>query len=486
MTEPTRGPWLSSLELLGFVVLVLAVVLTIHAVLYKRDERAAVAWVAVIWLAPMVGPIAYLLLGINRIRRRASRLRPDRDIRPPSEEARRQGHDSLVRALAEEAPHLQQIATLGDQVSHAPLTPGNRVTPLVNGEAAYPAMIEAIDQARRSVALATYIFNDDEVGKLFVEALGSAVDRGVEVRVLIDGVGSYYSWPPIVPTLQRRGVRVGRFLHSLQPWRMPFLNLRNHQKILVTDGRSGFTGGMNIKRAHLVEKAGEAAVQDLHFEIDGPVVAHLMEAFADDWAFTTGERLEGERWFPPIEPCGPVVARGIPSGPDEDYEKLRWILLGALATARRSVKVVTPYFLPDQTLVSALGVAAMSGVAVDIVIPERSNLVFIDWAAIARLEEVLKGGARLWVTPPPFDHSKMVVVDDLWSLIGSANWDPRSFRLNFELNVECFDPALATALDKLVQEKIAKAQPLTLAEVTGRSLPVKLRDGIARLFTPYL
>ena len=486
MTEPTPGPWLSSIELFGFAVLVLAAVLTVHAVLRKRDERAAVAWVAVIWLAPVVGPIAYLMFGINRIRRRASRLRPDRDVRAPSEEARRLGHDSLVRTLAEEAPHLQRIASLGDKVSHAPLTPGNRVIPLVNGEAAYPAMLEAIERARRSVALATYIFSDDAVGKRFVEALGQAVDRGVEVRVLIDGVGSYYSWPPIVPALRRRGVAVDRFLHSLLPWRMPFLNLRNHQKILVTDGHSAFTGGMNIKRAHLVEQAGDAAVQDLHFRIEGPVVAHLMEAFADDWAFTTGERLQGERWFPAIEPHGPVIARGVPSGPDEDFEKLRWILLGALAAARRSVKIVTPYFLPDQTLIGALGVAAMSGVTVDIVIPARSNLAFIDWAVMANLEDVLQGGARIWSTPPPFDHSKLVLVDGVWSLIGSTNWDPRSFRLNFELDVECFDPALAAALDALVQDKIGKANPLTLAEVTGRSLPVKLRDGVARLFTPYL
>ena len=211
-----------------------------------------------------------------------------------------------------------------------------------------------------------------------------------------------------------------------------------------------------------------------------------MEAFADDWAFTTNEVLEGERWFPEIAPAGPVVARSISGGPDEDEEKLRWTLLGALGMARRSIKIVTPYFLPDQPLMSALGVCAMSGIAVDIVIPERSNLVFIDWAAVPKLEEVLRAGVRVWLSPPPFDHSKLMLIDDAWLLLGSTNWDPRSLRLNFELNVECYDRTLAAQLDRIVDDKIAAARAFTLADIEERSLPVKLRDGLARLFTPYL
>jgi len=485
MTETAGNFWPSLLGLFGIAAFAAAAALTVHIVLYKRDERAAVGWVGVIWLAPFVGPLAYWLLGINRIRRRASRLRPERDLRragePPHEDAR-----SPLDALPEELQHLSLLASLVDRLTHTRLTSGNSVIPLVNGDQAYPEMIRAIDQAETSVALASYIFNNDPAGRLFVEALGRAAARGVAVRVLVDGLGSYYSLPPVVGALRAQGVTVARFLHSFQPWRMPLLNLRNHQKILVIDGRSGFTGGMNIKQGHQLEQAPSSPVQDVHFRLDGPVVGHLMEAFADDWAFTTDEMLDGERWFPEIAETGPVVARSIAGGPDEDQEKLRWTLLGALGVARQSIKIVTPYFLPDQPLMSALGVCAMAGIAVDIVIPARSNLVFIDWAAVPKLEEVLRAGARIWVSPPPFDHSKLMLVDDAWLLLGSTNWDPRSLRLNFELNVECYDRTLAAQLDRIVDEKIRASRALTLEDIEGRSLALRLRDGLARLFTPYL
>lgn len=485
MIEPSGEFWPSLLGLFGILAFAVAVALTVHILLYKRDERAAVGWVGVIWLAPFVGLLAYWLLGINRIRRRASRLRPERVLHR-SGEPREDDARSPLDTLPEDLRHLSLLANLVDRLTHTRLTTGNAVTALVNGDNAYPEMVRAIDQAETSVALASYIFNNDAAGRLFVAALARAVERGVAVRVLVDGLGSYYSLPPIVGVLRARGVTTARFLHSLQPWRMPLLNLRNHQKILVVDGCHGFTGGMNIKEGHRLEQAPAAPVQDVHFRLDGPVVGHLMEAFADDWAFTTNEVLEGERWFPEIAPAGPVVARSISGGPDEDEEKLRWTLLGALGMARRSIKIVTPYFLPDQPLMSALGVCAMSGIAVDIVIPERSNLVFIDWAAVPKLEEVLRAGVRVWLSPPPFDHSKLMLIDDAWLLLGSTNWDPRSLRLNFELNVECYDRTLAAQLDRIVDDKIAAARAFTLADIEERSLPVKLRDGLARLFTPYL
>lgn len=485
MTETPGDFWPSLLGLFGILAFAAAIALTVHIVLYKRDERAAVGWVGVIWLAPFVGPLAYWLLGINRIRRRASRLRPERDLRR-IEDQRGEDERSPLDRLPEDSRHLSLLANLVDRLTHTRLTTGNAVTALVNGDHAYPEMIRAIDQAETSVALASYIFNNDSTGQLFVEALSRAEKRGVAVRVLVDGLGSYYSLPPVVGALRAQGVTVARFLHSFQPWRMPLLNLRNHQKILVVDGRSGFTGGMNIKDGHRLEQAPNSPVQDVHFRLDGPVVGHLMEAFADDWAFTTEEVLDGERWFPEIAPAGPVVARSISGGPDEDQEKLRWTLLGALGVARRSIKIVTPYFLPDQPLMSALGVCAMAGIAVDIVIPARSNMVFIDWAAVPKLEEALRAGAKVWVSPPPFDHSKLMLVDDAWLLLGSTNWDPRSLRLNFELNVECYDRTLAAQLNRIVDDKIAASRALTLDDIGDRSLPVRLRDGLARLFTPYL
>jgi cardiolipin synthase A/B len=270
------------------------------------------------------------------------------------------------------------------------------------------------------------------------------------------------------------------------PWRVLSLNLRTHRKILVADGRVGFTGGMNIRVGHWRCRQPKHPVQDIQFRVEGPVVAQLQEAFADDWLFTTREVLQGESWFPGLDPVGPVLARGIPDGPDEDLDKLRWALLGALSAARTSVLIQTPYFLPDTSLISALNLAALRGARVDIVLPDRNNLPFVHWASRAHWWQVLEHGCRIWLAPPPFDHSKLMVVDNGWSLVGSANWDPRSLRLNFEFNLECYDTALAERLTTVVHQKLKDAREVTLRDVDSRSLPARLRDGIARLLTPYL
>jgi cardiolipin synthase len=463
----------------------LSVIASGHVVLYKRDSRAAVGWVGLIWLVPIVGAVLYALLGINRIRRQAIEKRSQHPLLAS-------GAFAAVTAVTERRPlpgaveHLQALAGLVDRVSAVSLTTGNAVSPLVDGDEAYPAMLEAIERATASVALSTYIFDNDFAGSLFLEALERAVQRGVEVRVLIDTVGARYSRPSIVRELNRRHVPVGLFGRTVLPWRMPYMNLRNHRKILVTDGRVGFTGGMNIREGSLVERRPTHPVQDLHFRLDGPVVAHLTRTFAADWAFTTHERLFGEPWFPSLGSVGDVVARGINDGPDEDFDKARFVFMGALACARQRVRIVTPYFIPDAGLISALDVAALRGVHVEILLPEVNNLAIVQWAATAQLWQVLQRGCRVYYTAPPFDHSKLMLVDDGWVLFGSTNWDPRSLRLNFEFGVECYNVPLAKTLNGLVDRKLERARQITTGEVNARPLYIKLRDGVARLAAPYL
>jgi len=181
-----------------------------------------------------------------------------------------------------------------------------------------------------------------------------------------------------------------------------------------------------------------------------------------------------------------ALARGVADGPDENFEKLLWTLLGAISIARHSIRIMTPYFLPDAAMISALNLAAMRGVQVDIILPACSNLPFVLWASRAMWSQLLEHGCRIWLTPPPFDHSKLMLVDGCWVLLGSANWDPRSLRLNFEFSLECYDVELAQRLDHWVEIKRNGGRAVTLEEVDGRSLPVRLRDGITRLLTPYL
>jgi len=465
---------------------VLSVIATGHAVLSKRDTRAAIGWVGVVWLAPILGVLLYVWLGINRIERRARLLRADRPRLGLST-----GVGECRATLPDEARTLaglplEPLVRLVRDVTRRPLLAGNRVTPLVNGDQAYPAMLEAIDAATKSVTLSTYIFAHDGAGQRFLDALRRAVCRQVEVRVLIDDVGARYSWRPMPRVLRKAGIPCAQFLRTMIPWRVQYSNLRNHRKILVVDGRIGFTGGINIHEQNCLEQHPRRPVQDLHFRATGPVVAQFQEAFADDWAFCTGELLQGDSWFSAVEPDGTVMARGIPDGPDDDFETLRLTLLGAIACARASILVVTPFFLPDASLIAALNVATLRGVQVDIVLPAENELKLVQWASTALLWQVLQRGCRVWLSPPPFDHTKLMLVDELWTLLGSANWDPRSLRLNFEFNVECYDRELATSLTDLAQTKIQRSQRLTMADVDRRGLPRRLRDGVARLFSPYL
>jgi cardiolipin synthase A/B len=456
-----------------------------HVLLHKRDTKAAIGWIGLIWLSPIMGTALYVVLGINRIKRRAKSLRRGQArAEPPAERAC--DAEEVERTLTAEGVHLSELVELVGHVTGRPLLAGNAVEPLDNGDVAYPAMIRAIDEAARSVSLSTYLFGDDRAGRMFVEALGRAVARGVEVRVLVDDIGARYGWRTIFGPLRRAGVRAAAFMPSLAPGFMPYLNLRNHRKILVVDGRVGFTGGLNINEDFFHQVHPRRPKHDLHFRVRGPVVATLQHTFADDWAFATRELLHGEAWFPPLDEVGPVLARGVADGPDDERDDLLLVLLGALAAARSSVAVVTPYFLPDAALMSALEVAALRGVQVDILLPSQNNLRTVQWASTALLGQVLEGGCRVWYSPPPFDHTKLMVVDRAWSFLGSANWDTRSLRLNFELNIECYSPPLAATLDRWFRDRLARAEPVTPDQINGRSLLVKLRDGAARLLSPYL
>src|SRR5262245_31875197 len=358
-------PWIASAFATG-----LAIVASGHAVLFKRDPRSAIGWVGLIWFAPYIGVVLYFLFGINRIQRRAARLRRRRP-RLPAKLVEPALADVDAKTIGPDAQHLHPLAQLVRNLTGKPLLPGNAFTPLHNGEQAYPAMLAAIDAAQHSVGMSSYIFDNDRIGARFIAALGRAAARGVDVRVLIDDVGVHYSWPTVVGPLRRAGVRAALFLPKLLPWYSAYFNLCNHRKVLTIDGRIGFTGGMNIREGHDLTLKARHPVRDMHFQIEGPVVEQLQEVFASDWHFCTDEKIQGHAWFPQLEASGTVPARGIASGPDDDFEKLKMTYLGALTCARERVRIITPYFLPDTALVAALDAAALRGVQVDILLPVR-------------------------------------------------------------------------------------------------------------------
>jgi cardiolipin synthase len=468
-------------------VIAVSVLASAHAILVKRDTRSTIGWVGLIWLSPVFGALAYFLLGVNRIRSRATQLRAGVTRAALANRAAIPGAERLADAIGPDRVPLRSLATLVGRITDRPLLDGNLIEPLVGGDQAYPLMLEAIQSARRSIALASYIFDNDPTGRQFADALAAAVARGVQVRVLIDGIGSSYTIPSIVGVLAAKGVRVERFLPTSVPIYFPYANLRNHRKIMVVDGTIGFTGGLNIRDGCWLAHHPAHPVRDMHFRLRGPVVAHLLEVFIEDWAFAADETLTGPAWAPGLGSAGTALARGIRFGPDDaDIGRIKLVLVGALTAAQRSVRIMTPYFLPDDAICQALDVAAARGVQVDIVLPEHNNLALVGWASTALLWQVLGRGCNVWMSPPPFDHTKLMVVDAAWAMFGSGNWDDRSLRLNFEFNVETYDRELAGRLDRQIADVIARSRRKTLADVDARSLPVRLRDGIARLFSPYL
>lgn len=458
-----------------------ALAVTVHALLNKRDVHTAISWIALAWLAPLLGALLYLMLGVNRIQRAGVALGLKSTWRGEGFSA---GAANEVDAPC--SRELTGINRLACEISGRSLLAGNAVTPLVQGDEAFPAMLVAIDGARHSVTLLSYIFNDDGTGRAFAEALARAQARGVQVRVLIDAVGARYSRINMVKQLRHAGVPTAAFLPPRLTRLLAQANLRNHRKIMVVDGELGFTGGMNISAGHWLSTQPAQPISCLHFAVRGPVVTDLQRTFAIDWAFTTGEALHGSPWFAESAPCGLVLARGVTDGPDADIDHMRLVILGALATARQRVRIVTPYFLPDNVLLTTLQVTALRGVAVDIVLPGRSNLPLMDWAMRPQCDDLVASGCRVHFTGPGFDHTKLFLVDDDWSLIGSTNWDARSLRLNFEYNLECHDAQLVQQLDVLVNERIHRAHRLTAAELASQSLPGRLRDRLVWLLSPYL
>lgn len=448
---------------------------TVHALRRKQDTAACTGWIGVCWIAPVIGTLLYMMFGINRVQRRARRL---------VDEHAWAGRETLAQYRHVAQGNMAHLARMLGRLTERPLMRGNTLRVLHDGDQAYPVMLEAINSAQSSVVLCSYIFRDDTIGRDFVAALIDAKARGVVIRVLVDGIGSGYFHCGVARSLRRAGIPCRRFMHSVWPWRMPFINLRNHRKILIIDGRYGFMGGLNIGAENVLRLKAKLPVADTHFAVQGPVVRQLAEAFARDWSFTTGEELQGEAYFPLVTPQGDMPMRVVTSGPDADLEKIEYGMLQAITLARRSVRLMTPYFVPDDRFSTVLTLAALRGVQVDVVVPRSSNHALIDYARDASLRPFLDAGCRVWMAAPPFNHSKLMVVDDEWSFVGSTNLDVRSLRLNFEINLEVYDEGVAQGLAQFIDSR--PRQRLTHHDVDRRPIWVQLRNSALRLLMPYL
>ena len=473
-----------------YIFLVLSVIVgavaAAHAAMTKEDVRSAAGWVGLVIFSPLLGAFIYMVAGINRIRHAALATR-------------RAGRRTFEKQSSEHALGREQIAAqfgrqfralniLGDTVTRFFMTTGNSITLLEDGDCAYAEICTAIDQAQSSILLESYIFDCDEIGRRVADHLLSAEKRGVEVRVLIDAVGARYSVPSIVNYLSERGLQARTFNGNvIMGLRLPYANLRTHRKIIVIDGVLAFTGGMNIRQSFTTEFAGDEAGLDTHFRVTGPAVADLHAVAAEDWHFASGEQLEPVIFNAPDDDMPlPTYVRVVSSGPDASLETNHKMLIGAFSVAHSHIRIMSPYFIPDRELVSALVTAARRGVRIDVVVPLENNLRLVDLAMTAQFDQVLKHGCRIWRVAGTFNHSKLLTIDGHWSYVGSSNLDPRSLRLNFEVDLEILDNDFAAMIEMRIDAAIACSREVKLVDLDRRSFPLRLLEKLIWLGSPYL
>lgn len=448
-----------------------------HALLNKRDPKAAFGWIALCIILPLGGPVLYYLFGINRVRSRAQK---DYDSKL--------NRDALTTLNDPPDTCFRPLSTVGESLTQKGLSACTQLDMLENGEQLYPAMLKAIDGAQKRVLLASYIFDYNSSGLQIADALAAAVARGVQVKVIVDGLGEMMSFPRIGRALKSRNIEFARFnpLKLIPP--SLNINMRSHRKLLIVDGTLAFTGGQNIGDRHLADRQDNPhRVLDMHFRLQGKIVDDLEWAFWKDWYYCTNTK--------PSEPFtgsninaadARIWSRLILDGPNKHLDKLNNLMLGVISAARSRILIMTPYFLPTFDIIGALIAAHLRGVSIQILLPGHNNIAAAHWAMQNTLRQLLETGLDIRYQPAPFVHSKLLVVDDNYTLIGSANMDPRSLRLNYELGVELFCGEVNARVSAYFVSKASQSASITLESLNQRSLPVRIRDSLAWLFSPYL
>ena len=466
----------------------------------RREATSALLWIFVAWSFPLIGPLLYLIFGINRVPRKAwHKQRADNEFL--NERLARESeslplvywravHESLAAEPTDPAAQALQ-KTLSPILSDYPLLGGNAIEPLVDGDAAYPRMLDAIRHARHHVHLQTFIVWNDAIGREFLDLLAEKARQGVTVRFMFDSFGSMGAvLSPLflryrhVPNMQIVGWTQTNLLKRLVQF-----NLRNHRKIMVVDGERAFMGGINLRQENL-SRPGAPAIRDYHVAVRGPIVQELQYSFLRDWYFMTDddpEVLLQQAHFPHLPAVGPAMIRVANSGPTPDgMEVIARVFFECLVAARRQLFMVTPYFVPPRDILQALCSAARRGVDVRLIIPHTNNHLYAGLAGQSLYEDVMEAGVRIYQRRDPFMHAKALIVDDTLAMVGSANLDVRSLRLNYESNLIVYDPGYINALKQIVLNEQAHSDELDLATWQARPTSHRLLENACYLLMPML
>lgn len=441
-------------------------------VLQKREPAATISWLVSLAALPYLGFFIYYLFGPQRIHRQRLRRVRARASLPPA-----------IQGLSS-SPEAVELAKLAQATTGLPPTTATQARLLIDGGAKYAALLEAVAQAREHIHLEYYIFQPDACGAALRDALVERARNGVQVRLLLDAVGSGSTSNRFLQSLVDAGGEVAWF-HPMKLrwfWKRPWLNLRTHRKIVVIDGQVGFTGGINITDEE-DERIRKDAYRDLHLRLEGDIVRELQLVFVEDWAYATGQ--PPLRLTHPAPQLGEIAAQVLVSGPDSSWEAIHRLHVGAIHAARERVWLVTPYFVPGEAARMALTSAALGGLDVRLLVPRRSDSRLVTYAARSYFDELLEAGVKIHEYGPRMLHTKALLCDGDLAIIGSANFDHRSFRLNFEISVMFHDAPLAAELAHLIQAECSYA-PRVRADREQPLWRRRVPEALARLVSPLL
>lgn len=465
-------------------------IFTVGLVLRRRAEPVSMlAWIFSAVTVPFLGAFLYAIFGSNRVRRKAHRKRGKvvHIVRQIEKEARQRAGGSTHDPNDTLDPDVRFIERFSRRLVQIPAVGGNQVRIYNESEETYRGLEEAIRAARHHIHMEYYIWQPDATGEHFRELMIEKAQEKVECRVLLDAVGCWKLPRRFYQPMLDAGVRVEFFLpfFPLRTRRWS-LNLRNHRKIAVMDGNIAFMGSQNIGDEYRGRLKRLSPWYDSHMRVCGPASLFLQQTFAEDWVFATGEQLQGEEYFAPPKSCGESLVQILPTGPDQDVSVLGHLAFAGVSAAHKSIRIATPYFVPNTALMLALVHACYRGVKVQIVVPTRTDNVLALWAGRSFYAELLDAGAEIYEFADGLLHSKIISVDDRWCILGSANMDARSFKLNFEISAVMYDTTLSTELGAYIERRCRQSQRITAQDVWSRGAAGRVAEGIARLFSPVL
>ncbi|WP_343102171.1 cardiolipin synthase, partial [Romboutsia sp. MSSM.1001216sp_RTP31141st1_G3_RTP31141_220114] len=467
----------------------------------NRDPARTVTWLLIFILLPGIGLVIYAILGRNMRKRKlfktqklASSIREEKvfeNLERIKEIANTEQSTINTNQLLNENIEdysKKRVISLLLNTGKLPFTTNNKVSVYIDGNQKFKNLLEDIKNAKNHIHLEYFIIKDSEIGRELKDLLIKKSNEGVKIRILYDDVGCWRFWfyRKFFNEMKENGIEIVAFLPAKFPLTGGKLNYRNHRKIAIIDGKIGYTGGLNIGDEYMGKNKKFGYWRDTHIKIEGTSVYMLQMIFLTDWYYTTKEIITEDKYFPSPQRCGNSMVQIIASGPDSDWESIRYAYFCAICQAKKSIYIETPYFIPDESILIALKSAALSGVDVRIVFPKIADHKIVNNASYSYFDDILNSGGKVYLYTKGFIHSKIMIIDDKIASTGSANMDLRSFMLNFEINAFIYDKEIVERMSKDFFEDLKNSEELTLDEFSKRKLGKKVRESIARLFSPIL